>query len=326
MNYWLEKVSIRGLSVPRFMGAPLDGITDSPFRTLVREFSSDELLYSEMRHVATIAHDDGKLKTLCFSDVERPINFQLAANQTTFIAQACEKVVARGVDSIDLNAGCPANNVVKSGGGSALMADLPRLKQIVETIRRCVPDLPFTVKIRAGFKEVNALEVAQMLQDCGVDAIAIHPRLQTQRFEGRPDYALAGAIKKTLSIPVFISGGIVNWPLAQMVHEQTGVDGFLIGRGIWGKPWKLKELHEQSQGRAFSVTTTMMLSYAIKHLDGMLAYYGPGGLLCFRKHLPFYLRGLPGATELRSHLITTKSEQEVRDRLLEVLQSHDEKH
>jgi tRNA-dihydrouridine synthase B len=324
MNYWQDRVKIKNLSFPRFIGAPLDGITDSPFRALVRDFSPDALLYTEMRHVATVAHDTGKLKTLDFSDLERPLNFQVAANQITYIQSACEKILARGVDSIDLNVGCPAHNVTGSGGGSALMADLPRLKSIVESIRLQVKDLPFTVKIRAGFKCVNALEVAKMLQDCGVDALAIHPRLQTQRFEGRPNYDLAGEVKKALSIPVFISGGIVNWQLAKMVYERTGVDGFLIGRGMWAKPWKLQELYEHSQGREFQVTTRTVLTYALKHFDKMLAYYGPKGLFCFRKHLPFYLRGLPGASELRSRLVTTTSEQEVREGMFKVMEAYNE--
>lgn len=321
MSYWSEKVSIRNLCVPRFMSAPLDGITDSPFRTLIRGFSTQELLYTEMRHAATVAHDNGRLKTLCFSATENPINFQLAANHPTFIEKACEKIIAHGVASIDLNAGCPANNVVKSGGGSSLMADLPRFKTIVTTIRNCIPNHPFTVKIRAGFKVINALEVAQMLQDCGADAIAIHPRLQTQRSEGRPNYTLAGEIKKILSIPVFISGDIVDWPTAKAVYEQTGVDGFLIGRAIWSRPWKLRELREHSLGNPFSVSHSDMLTYALKHLDMMLNYYGPDGLLRFRRHLPFYLRELPRASELRNNLITNRSEHEVKKQLQNILQS-----
>ena len=307
MAYWQESLKIGKFSFPRFIGGPLDGITDSPFRRLVRDFSENELLYTEMRHVATVAHDKGNLKTLDFVDFERPINFQIAANQVTFIPAACEKILARGVDMVDLNIGCPANNVTGSGGGSALMADLPRLKIIVQMIRKELEHIPFTVKIRSGYKCVNAVEVALMLQDCGVDALAIHPRLKTQMFEGRPDYALAAQVKNALSIPVILSGNVVNWKTAQLAYEQTGVDGFLIGRGIWARPWKLKEMYEHSQGREFQITTREMLSYALKHFDAMLAYYGPRGLFCFRKHLPFYLKGLPGAGSLRAKLVVSQS-------------------
>lgn len=311
MSYWHEKIKIGSLEFPRFIGGPLDGITDSPFRRLVRDFSSDELLYSEMRHTGCVANEKGGVKALEFAQMERPLNFQFAANKVDFIERAVEKVLQRGVDMIDLNVGCPASNVIGSGSGSALMADLPRLELILKEFRRLVP-LPFTVKIRAGFKCQNALEVAKLIQDCGADALAIHPRLQTQKFEGRPDYALVAQVKKSISIPVIVSGGVVNWAIAKMVYEQTGVDGFLIGRGIWGKPWKLKELREHSVGNSYQVTPIQILEYALKHLDFMLAYYGPHGLFVFRKHVPFYIRGLSDASVLRQKLVTSTSIDEVR--------------
>lgn len=311
MNYWHEKIKIGSLEFPRFIGGPLDGITDSPFRRLVRDFSGDELLYSEMRHTGCVANEKGGVKALEFAQMERPLNFQFAANKVDFIERAVEKVLQRGVDMIDLNVGCPASNVIGSGSGSALMADVPRLELILKEFRRLVP-IPFTVKIRAGFKCQNAIEVAKLIQDCGADALAIHPRLQSQKFEGRPDYALVAQVKKTVSIPVIVSGGIVNWATAKMVYEQTGVDGFLIGRGIWGKPWKLKELREHSLGNPYQVSSLHILEYALKHLDFMLAYYGPHGLFVFRKHVPFYIRGLTDASVLRQKLVTSTSIDEVR--------------
>ncbi len=321
MSYWQEKIKIGTLSFPRFIGGPLDGITDSPFRKLVREFSKDELLYSEMRHVGSVANEKGGIKALEFDQIERPLNFQFAANKTDFIARACQKVLARGVDMIDLNIGCPANNVIGSGSGSALMADLPRLTLILKEFRKEVP-LPFTVKIRAGFKCQNAVEVAKLAQDCGADALAIHPRLQTQKFEGRPDYALVAQVKQALSIPVIVSGGIVNWATAKMVYEQTGVDGFLIGRGIWAKPWKLEELYAHAQGKPYQVSIAHMLQYALKHLEYMYAYYGAHGLYVFRKHVPFYIRGLPDASLVRQKLVTSTSIEEVKETFLTMLESN----
>lgn len=312
MNYWHEKIKIGNLSFPRFIGGPLDGITDSPFRKLVREFSQEELLYSEMRHTGSVANEKGGIKALDFEALERPLNFQFAANKIDFIAPAVEKVLAKGVDMIDLNVGCPASNVIGSGSGSALMADLPRLTLILKEFRRLVP-IPFTVKIRAGFKCQNAVEVAQLIQDCGSDAIAIHPRLQSQKFEGRPDYNLVAQVKKTVSIPVIVSGNVINWTTAKMAYEQTGVDGFLIGRGIWGKPWKLQELRAHSQGQPYQLTTEQVIRYAIRHFDNMIEYYGPHGLFNFRKHVPFYIRGLPDASLVRQKLVTSTSVDQVKD-------------
>lgn len=318
MGFWDETFSIGDLKVPRFIGGPLDGITDSPFRRLVRDFSKDELLYSEMRHVACVANDKGGKKALEFDESERPLNYQVAANSTRFIEQACEKIVAKGVDCVDLNVGCPARNVIGSGSGSALMADPERLKEIL-TLFRSYLKIPFTIKIRAGFKQCNALEIAKLAQDCGVDALAIHPRLQTQRFEGRPDYSLVADVKKALNIPVIVSGGVVNWKTAKLVYEQTGVDGFLIGRGIWGRPWKLHEMQEHSQSNSYTVDTATVLNYALKHLENLVMFYGPKGLYMFRKHLPFYVRGLPQAAHIRSTLITSDSLDEVRHGLQVVL-------
>jgi len=318
MAYWQQPIIIGNKSFPRFMAAPLDGITDSPFRRLVREFSKEELLYTEMRHVASLVNAKNG-RAFDFDPSERSLNFQVAANKIEFIKPACDKILEAGVDLVDLNIGCPARNVVCSGGGSSLMADLPRLKEIVTTMRTALANIPFTVKIRAGFKEKNAVEVARLLEGCGVDALAIHPRLQAQLFTGQPDYALAAEVKKTLSIPVLLSGNIVNWKTAQMAYEQTGVDGFLIGRGIWGRPWKLAELKAHAAGQEYHVDLPMVLQCAIKHFDYMMAYYGEHGMYCFRKHLPFYLRGFPESGVLRKRLMVTQSSQEVKEGLLEAL-------
>jgi len=314
MSYWHEKIKIGNLEVPRFMGGPLDGITDSPFRKLVRGYSSQELLYGEMRHVGCVANDKGRVKALTFDQNERPLNYQVSANKLDFIERACEKILAAQVDCIDLNIGCPAKNVIRSGSGSSLMGDPARLETILKIFRKLIP-IPFTVKIRAGFKYKNALDIAKLIEDCGADAVAIHPRLQTQMFNGVPDYELAKQVKEAVSIPVLLSGGIVNWKTAQRAYEITGVDGFLIGRGMWSKPWKLYELQEHAAGRMFKPSETEILACALAHLDNMIEYYGQHGLYAFRKHLPFYLKGKPDASALRGVLVRSTSIEEVKQGL-----------
>src|SRR3990172_12209673 len=149
MSFWNSKATIKYLTFDRFIGGPMDGVTDAPFRKLVREFSPGALLYTEIRHVACIASEAGGLKALKFDQSERPLNFQVSAHDTLLVEQVCEKILAAGVDCVDLNIGCPAKNVVGSGAGSALMADLPRLKEVVHVMRTCF-QIPFTVKMRAG--------------------------------------------------------------------------------------------------------------------------------------------------------------------------------
>ncbi len=320
MNYWNEKLKIGTFTFPRFVSGPLDGVTDSPFRRLLREFSPEALVYTEMRHVACVASEKGGAKALTFHEIERPLNFQLTTNGTENIEEACRKVLERGVDMVDLNIGCPARNVVGSGSGSAMMADLGKLEKVLQLMRASLPGIPFTVKMRAGFKEKNAFDAAQLAQDCGADAIAIHPRSQTQRFSGDVDYELTAEIKKALSIPVLFSGGVVDFTTAAMVYERTGVDGFLIGRGLWSKPWKLKEMYEHSQGRPFEVDKKMVLECALKHLDYSVEYYGSKGLYCFRKHLPHYISGVPCASAMRISLVTAGTVKQVKEELIRCLE------
>ena len=319
MSFWQEYIKIGNLSVPRFMSGPLDGITDSPFRQLVRKFSPHELLYTEMRHVRCISTPKGGALALKFEQMERPINFQIAASSEDYIPMACEKILAAGVDAIDLNAGCPANNVVGSCCGSALMANPEKLEKILLALNKAVPNIPVTLKIRAGFTHKNALEIAKLAQDCGVAALAIHPRLKTQKFSGIPDYPLAGEVKKALSIPVLLSGNIVNFATAKRAYEITGVDGFLIGRGMWAKPWKLLEIQKHSQNEEFNVTSEMILQVALQHLHLMVQHYGIRGLYCFRKHLPFYIKGGAGALKVREYLVRSESVDEVKQGLIHFL-------
>ncbi len=320
MSFFGDDIIIKNLKIPRFIGAPLDGITDSPFRKLVRDFSKDELLYTEMRHVRSVVTPKGGALALDFAQFERPLNFQFAANSTEFIAQACERVLSTGVDGIDLNIGCPARNVISSGGGSSLMADPVRLEKILKEFRKCVPDhILFTLKIRAGFKTVNAADIAKLAQDCGVDALAIHPRLQTQMFTGQPNYQVAAMVKQAVQIPVFFSGNIVNFKTAKMTYELTGVDGFLIGRGMWAKPWKLEEMKAHAAGKEYIVDGHMILRVALRHLELMIAQYGLHGLLRFRKNLPFYIKGHPSASELRQRLVQSDRLQDIQKGLIEFL-------
>lgn len=320
MDYFKTELKIKHLSFPRFIGGPLDGITDSPFRKLVRNFSKKELLYTEMRHVRSIITPKGGAMALDFSQLERPLNFQVSANSVEFIQEACEKILQVGVDSIDLNVGCPASNVVSSCSGSALMANPIMLEKILKEFRRVIPaHVLFTIKIRAGFKAVNAVEIAKLAQDCGVDALAIHPRLKTAMFMGQPDFTVSAQVKQALQIPVLFSGNVVNFKTAKMTHELTGVDGFLIGRGMWAKPWKLEEMKQHAFENDYLIDSHMILQVALRHLSLMIEQYGIHGLFRFRKHLPFYIKGHPSASLLRQRLVLSESENDIKEGLQEFL-------
>ncbi len=308
MNYWKNPLTIGSRSFGRFIGSPLDGVTNVPFRKTVRLFSPEALLYTEICHCDTIVNTEPQKWGL---DVGEPqINFQMSAADETYIERACERVLAHGITMVDINIGCPAKTVINTGAGSALMADLPRLRAVIKLFRACLPTT-LTVKMRAGFKEPNALDVACMLQDLGVDALCVHPRLQSQGFAGQPAYDLVGQIKKAVSIPVFVSGGITSWPIAKAVYESTGVDGFLIGRALTGHPWLLHKLTEESQGREYTISDADIHATMMHHLDYAVAWLGPSrGLAYFKKHLKVYLNDLGCEHAHCIQLLSTESPDE----------------
>lgn len=313
MSYWKETFKIGNTEVPRFIGGPMAGFTDSPFRAIVREFSPDALLYSEITHLNNLIHDPDN-KALRFGQTEKPLNFQVTTNSIDYIERACEKMLAFGVEMVDLNIGCPARNVIGSGSGSALMGNVPLLKEVFKLFRKSLP-IPFTVKMRAGFKEKNASYVAQLAQDEGVDALVIHPRTQAQKFTGKADFALVSEIKKNLSIPVIFSGNIVDAQSAIDCYEQTGVDGLMVSRALCGAPWKLQKLQVTVEDRSFCIDPDRVLEVALLHLSRMLDYYGQHGLYMFRKHLACYLKGRLDACEYRHRLIQEESVEAVKEGL-----------
>ncbi|KKQ49014.1 MAG: tRNA-dihydrouridine synthase [candidate division TM6 bacterium GW2011_GWF2_38_10] len=312
-SFWQETISIGGqAAVSRFMTAPLDGVIDSPMRQMIRLFSPNELMFSEMRHVDTVANEK-EGRSLIYAPCEQPLVFQFSANRINFIPKAVERVLAAGFKAINLNSACPAPAVVRSGSGSALMGNIPQLTIILNELQKSIAGrVPLSIKIRAGFKEKNALTVAQLAQDVGCEAVIIHPRTQPERFSGRLDFDLVAAIKKSISIPVIYSGNITKFEVAQRIHSLTGADGFMIGRALWGAPWKLKEIVSASQNIPFSAGLSTAFDCIVKHLDLNAQFYGPYGYGHFKKHLAYYIRTFPNAANWRTLLLRSQSEEEMR--------------
>ncbi len=319
MGFWDETITIGGMTVPRFMAAPLDGITDSPMRQLIREFSPDELLFGEMRHVSCVVNER-KGTSLKYDPVEHPLVFQFSANSEKNIEEAVEKVISAGFAGINLNLGCPAKNVVKSGSGSALMADLDQLAKVLREFERTIKGrVPFTVKIRSGYKEKNAVEVAKIAEGLGSAAIMIHPRTQPQGFTGLPDLELVRQVNEAVQVPVVVSGNINSFKRAQKVYDHTGVDGFMIGRALWGCPWKMREIVAASRGEAFSLTLPEIVNLARRHLQLSLQHYGPKGFQPFKKHVPVYIKGVENAGDIRHTLVNARSAELMDETLAGVL-------
>lgn len=310
-SFWHETISFGSLKVPRVMAAPLDGITDSPLRQLIRRFSKTELLYTEMRHIACVANS--RVPTLfAYEACEQPLAYQISANNTRWLADAVEAIVQNNFVMLNLNMGCPAPQVIRSGSGSALMNNIPLYKEIVTDLQKALNGrIPFTLKIRAGFKKTNAVEIAQIAQDLGVQGLIIHPRLQTGGFTAPLDYEITAAVKKAVTMPVIFSGNINNYKRMVSVHERTGVDGFMIGRALWGCPWKMHEIMEEAAGRTFTIPLVEMVRLARMHLDLNIKLYGPRGVNPFKKQLPQYIRSVEGASQLRSTLVRLQTAEEM---------------
>ena len=298
-----------------FMSAPLDGVLDSPARQMIRKFSKEELLFGEMRHIACVANEKTG-QSVRYNPIEQPLIFQVSGHDTNFLEKAVEKIIKHKFVSLNLNAGCPAKNVVKSGSGSALMAKPEILKTLMFTLKKAIAGrIPLTLKIRAGFKEKNALEIAKLAEDCGVEELIIHPRTQPQGFSGPLDFDLVKKIKESLSIPITFSGEIKSYKDALETHEKTGVDRFMVGRALWGAPWKLYEIALEGRNEKFTISTKEILKLAIEHLDLNIEFYGPGGVQSFKAHLAKYVSGLPDATTLRRNLLRINTHQEMKKAL-----------
>ncbi|MBD3273331.1 hypothetical protein GF385_03215 [Candidatus Dependentiae bacterium] len=320
-SFWQKKISFKNLKVPRFMSAPIDGVIDSSLRQLIRKYSKEELLWGQMRHVASIANAK-TLDEFNINKTEHPICFQISANSTNFIEESVEKILEHNFDMINLNSGCPAKKIINSKTGCALMADLPMLKNIITTIKNNVKDvIPFTIKIRAGFKEKNALQVALLAQDLGVDGIIIHPRLKDQGFSGSLDFDLVKKIKKTIKIPVIFSGNIVDAKSAIEVYKKTGVDGFMIGRALYGAPWKIEEIKQELIGKIFNISEKAKIKVALEHLRLNNKHYGHKvGFNILKKHLPMYIKNIENAAQIRKSLVMADTEIKMKNILNNLLE------
>ena len=316
--FWQEKIKIGNLEIPRFMSAPIDGVTDSPFRRLIRKFSKSELLFTEMRHVGLVANEKKK-QSLRFDLVEQPLAFQISASSTDFIDKAVENIIAEGFPMINLNCGCPSRTVVGSGSGSALMADLDLFEKIVKHLSSRIKNrVALTIKIRAGFKEKNGFQASQSACDHGVDAIVIHPRLQTGKFDAELDFEMAKKIKSELKVPMVFSGEIWNFQDAQKTYDLTGADGFMIGRALIGTPWKIREICEQVVGNDFRVSAHESVKLAIENLDLNVEHYGEKGFSMLKKQLANYIKGVGNAAAHRRNLMVSRSSEEMRDELKKI--------
>ncbi|MBM3306782.1 MAG: tRNA dihydrouridine synthase DusB [Candidatus Eisenbacteria bacterium] len=314
-------MTIAGLAVtPPLALAPLAGITDSPMRRVCRRLGAS-LVWTEMVSAEGLVRGGAKtLRLLAFHPDERPIVFQLFGARPEAMGAAAAAACRLKPDLLDINVGCPARKVVRSGAGSALMRDLGRLAEVARAVVEA-SDRPVVAKIRSGWDEghVNAPEAAAALVEAGVAALVVHPRTGRQGFTGSADWRVIRAVRAAVPVPVIGNGDVRTPDDAARMRDETGCDGVMIGRAAVGNPWVFAGAAARWSGLPAPEppTLTDRIRLAAEHLDLMVAAKGERtGVLEMRKHITAYLRGFPGASGLRAELVRIDGSDAVRARLL----------
>ena len=289
--------------------APMAGITDLVFRTLVREHGCG-LCFTEMVSAnGLVRHTEKTFRYLDSSDDDAPLGIQIFGVDPGVFADAARIVADFGADLIDINMGCPVKKVIKTGAGAALMKEPGRVATIIEKVRAAVT-VPLTIKIRAGWDKatVNAVEIAVMAEDCGVDAIILHPRTARQGFSGSADWDLIARVKRSVGIPVIGSGDVKTPADALKMLTETGCDGVMIGRTALGNPWIFRRTLAALVGESHDLPTLEERETLIhRHLEMNVDYFGDTvGVRTFRKHLLWYTKGLRDGAQFRQRAVAIR--------------------
>ena len=303
------------------MLAPLAGITDRPFRLTVKQFGVS-LMFTELVSAEGLIRKSAKtFELMRFTDQERPIAVQIFGNQPDIFARAAQIAESLNPDLIDLNFGCPARKVINGGSGAAVLTDLQLLKRIVHAVVEAVP-IPVSCKIRSGWNEgsIVAVEAARIIQEEGASMLILHPRTKSQGFTGRADWSLIKTVKDLLDIPVIGNGDIITPSDALRMLNETGCDAVMIGRAAMGHPWIFKQIdHLLATGELLQDPgLNERIQTCLQHYDLALSLHGiPRGLKEMRKHIGWYLKGMPGVSRVRSQLMTLENPDAVKAILTE---------
>lgn len=291
--------------------APMEDVTDPSFRYMCKRFGAD-VVYTEFVPADGLIRDAAKaLKKLEIDEAERPVGIQIYGHLVEPMVEAARMVEAAGPDIIDINFGCPVKKIAGRGAGSGMMRDVPLMvemtRRIVEAVKK-----PVTVKTRLGWDEntKNIEEIALRLQDVGIAALTIHGRTRSQMYRGEADWTLIGKIKNNpqIRIPIIGNGDVDSGPKAAEMFDRYGVDGVMIGRATYGRPWIFREAkHFIKTGEVLSQPSVMeRVEIAKTHLRKSLEIKGDYvGILEMRRHLTNYFKGLPDFKATRLKLVTT---------------------
>ncbi len=286
--------------------APMTGVTDRPFRTLVKRFGAGLTVTEMIASEAMVRETRQSLAKADWDPSENPVSMQLAGCEPRVMAEAAKLNEARGAAIIDINMGCPVKKVVNGHAGSHLMRDLGLAAALIRATVRAV-SVPVTLKMRMGWchDSLNAPELARIAEDLGIRMITVHGRTRNQMYSGTADWAFVARVKAAVSIPVIVNGDIGSAADARAALAASGADGVMIGRGAYGRPWLLAEVMADLAGapRPHAPDLAGLLALVLGHYEEMLRHHGrQAGVGIARKHLGWYTRGLPGSAEFRNRV------------------------
>ena len=295
--------------------SPMAGVTDLPFRLICKEQDCG-MLYTEMVNAKALCYDDQNTKKMLkIEEEEHPVAIQIFGSDPEYMGGAAKILNSYPNEILDINMGCPAPKVVKNGDGSALLKNPELAAKVLKAVVGN-SEKPVTLKIRKGWDDtcINAVEIAKIAEDCGISAIAIHGRTREQYYSGKADWDIIRQVKENVSIPVIGNGDVFEVEDAINMLNQTNCDAIMIGRGAQGNPWIFKRINHYMQTGEILPEPTLeeKINTAKKHLKLAVEEHGEYvAVREMRKHASWYIKGLPGCTDIKNHMNTLDNSEEV---------------
>ncbi len=293
--------------------APMAGITDKPFRRMMRQFGS-QTLFTEMVGVESLHRNHPVTRKMMDIRDEGNLIVQLVGINPVAMVYAAQMAEANGAVGIDINMGCPVKKLIANGSGAALMKTPDVAARLVSVVAESV-SLPVSVKMRIGWDDthINAVSFAQTLVAAGAARLTVHGRTKAQGYAGTADWDIIRQVKAAVSVPVYANGDITDKTSADTALAQTGADGVMIGRGALGRPWILQEIESGIR------PPIDRLSLVLQHLDLLLDYYGKHGIFVARKHIAWYARGKKGVAEFCQKVYAEQDVERVKKMITDFL-------